>query len=302
VTWAWTVEVPVTSGRLAVIGDTQATSRLEFWRERNRPAQARLFAELLRRRPDALAHLGDMVTWGSSARAWGAFDRGVAPLLAAGVPLLPVLGNHDRLLSARRGEAAAAARFPMLAGAPWYAWRWGALALLALDSGLRALGPARAEAQDRWLAAALAAIAADPAVRALIGYWHHPPMTNSRVVRPSVAARRRLLEPLAACAKTVAVFSGHCHAYEHFLEPSGVHLFVSGGGGGPRQPLHTRPGRRRGEDLYDGGPKRFLHFCELEAAAEGLVVRVIRLGRAGAAEPEDADTVRLAWPRPPDRR
>ncbi|MCC6621636.1 MAG: metallophosphoesterase [Deltaproteobacteria bacterium] len=265
-----------TSSRLVIVGDTQETSWLEVVLEQNRRLRPHLLAEITRRRPGAVLHLGDLVTWGASQRHWRRLDAELADLRAAHVPVLPVFGNHDRWPLARAAEAQVGARFACLRERPWYAFRHLGVRFVALDSNFGALGPARIEAQARWLDDEVRAADADPAVRAIIGLWHHPAWTNSRLVRPSRAAREGFAATLARSPKTIACFSGHCHAWEHF-EDLGLPLFVSGGGGGPRHPLEERPHKRRRDDLYTGGSGRFLHFCELELGADHATVRVVRM-------------------------
>ncbi len=266
---------PAGAGVLALVGDTQRTSLLELlWRHHD-PEQRALFADLARRRLDGLVNLGDLVTWGGSRRAWRHFDRLHGALRAAAVPVMPVMGNHDYLPTRGGARRHLARRFPWLQGRRWYTFRWRGLAFVALDSNFRALGARAAAAQDRWLGETAAALAVDPDVRGVVGLWHHPPFTNSRVVRPSAAARDRLAAPLMASGKALAVFSGHCHAYERF-EHEGVAFVVSGGGGGPLQRVEHRPQRRRFADRFAWPwPLRFLNYCALHAAEDGAVELVV---------------------------
>ena len=127
--------------------------------------------------------------------------------------------------------------------------------------------------------------------------WHHPPYTNSRLVRPSRAARDGLLGPLLAASKSLAALCGHAHAYERF-HVVGREVFVAGGGGGPRQPLRDARARSFAPTRFGGaadGPSRsFLHFLTLDlltldpghpgaargsgaAGPQGVQVRVHRL-------------------------
>src|ERR1700677_1224965 len=83
---------------IAVIGDTQPTlpiERLFLRRERNDPQCARLIQDIAASKPDLLVHLGDMVAKGSRGQDWARFDRLMAPLHEAAIPILPVLGNHE---------------------------------------------------------------------------------------------------------------------------------------------------------------------------------------------------------------
>jgi len=269
--------------RLAVIGDTQSTALLErlVGLEQNEHHRPLLFAEMHRREPDGVLHLGDLVTWGSSEAHWRKLDAELAALRDAGVPVMPVVGNHDRMWLARAGLSRLRARFPVLAERTWYTFRCADVAFLALDSNLGPTERAARLAQERWLERTLAEADADPDVRAVIAYWHHPPFTNSRVVRPSSLAVDRFVPALASSKKALACFTGHCHAFEHFRE-RGLDFFVSGGGGGPRHLLETRPHRRRTHDHFEGGHRRFLHFIDLHLGERSVSVEVVRFDQASA--------------------
>jgi hypothetical protein len=259
------------SRTVIVVGDTQETSWLEVILEQNRKLRPTLLSEIARRGPDAVLHLGDLVTWGASGRHWARLDAELEPLRASGTPLLPVVGNHDRWPRQRAAEERLAERFQVLATTTWYSFRVQGVAFVALDSNFAPLGRDRNAAQLEWLDHTLAELEADPGVRAIIGYWHHAAWTNSRLVRPSSGVQELFLPRFAQASKAVAIFSGHCHGYERF-EDRGLTLIVSGGGGGPRHRLAIDKRRR---DLFRGDAVRFLHFCELELGPE-LVVRVVR--------------------------
>lgn len=268
--------------RLAIIGDTQSTALVErlIGLEQNAHHRPHLFAEMHRRRPDGVLHLGDLVTWGSSAAHWARLDAELASLREAAIPLLPAVGNHDRMVLSRLGLSHLRARFPVLAARTWYTFRHANVAFVALDSNLGAFDRAARSAQERWLEHTLADADADPSVRAIIAYWHHPPFTNSRVVRPSALARERFVPALASARKALAAFCGHCHAFEHFRE-HGLDFFVSGGGGGPRHLLETRPQHQRARDHFAGGHRRFLHFIDLHLGERALGVEVVRFDHDG---------------------
>ena len=275
-------------GPLVVVGDTQRTSRLEVIFRAHDAEQARLFEELEAARPAVLLHCGDLVTWGPSRRHWARFDRLADGLRKQGTPFFPVLGNHEHLPFRGGGDKHTAARFPHLAGRRWYELRWGGVVAVALDSNFGALGGARVRAQLAWLDERLAVHDQDPGVRGVIAFWHHPPYTNSRIVRASASTDRAFAARVKAARKAVAVFNGHCHAYEHFVS-DGLDFFVTGGGGGPLQPLETRPGKRRFDDLFAWPrARRFLHFVAIDEEPGGLALRVVRIpGDAGAAEVVD---------------
>jgi len=281
------------SRRLAVVGDTQETALVErmLGLEQNAKRRVHLLNELAAREPDAVLHLGDLVTYGSSRGHWRRLDALLAPITERRIPILPVVGNHDRMLLPTLGMGQLAKRFAVLGERSCYDFRFCGVAFVALDSNLTG---AAARGQMQWLADVVSTADADPQVQAIVAYWHHPPMSNSRIVRPSRQAREGFVPALARSRKALAVFTGHSHAYEHFVV-DGLHCFVSGGGGGPRHRLETRPERRRGRDLFAGGELRFMHFLELELEAHAMTVRVVRMADDAAHGFDTADVVRLPY-------
>ncbi|MBP7865833.1 MAG: metallophosphoesterase [Acidobacteria bacterium] len=269
-----------------LVGDTQKTTWFEFWRERNVSATPPLVAEIARRAPGFLLHLGDLTARGQSGAHWRHFDRVFRPLRVAGIPLVPVVGNHEYygldVLAFRHYFA----RFPFLEKRKWRSFRAGDVGFLLLDGNFGGLTAAEDRAQREWFARALADLESDPGVRISVLAVHQPPFSNNRVVGCSPAVRRAFAEPFAASRKALLCVSGHSHAYEHFVE-GGVHFVVSGGGGGPRHALALSGNRRLFRDLYAGPAVRFLHFCELRTAEGGLRVDVVRMGQDGAFDVAD---------------
>ena len=288
--------LPVRSGRFAILGDLQPTSRLELWRETNAPERALLIDAVRQSDPDFVVLLGDAVFCGSSAGAWDAFDRVCAPLRGSGVPVLPVLGNHEYWVSPAAALKRFFGRFPELEEHRWYARHYGPLGLIFLDSNRRWLSPRSWFAQLTWLAETLGAFDADPAVRGVLVFLHHPPYTNSTVTSDERHVQRDLVPAFAAATKTIAMFSGHVHSYERFVR-GGKTFVVAGGGGAPRVRLAVGARRRHTDDLFEGPALRFFHYLVAEPGARGLVIEVRGLDKGGeAARPREEFT--LAWPEP----
>lgn len=289
--------IEVRSGRFAVVGDLQRTSRVEFWKESNPEESRRLVVEIAARGPDFVVGLGDLVFQGSSRRDWEGFDALTAPLRAAGVPILPVLGNHEYW--ARRGPALrnVFTRFPRLAASRWYAETYGPLRLLFLDSNEGALGAAAWREEAGWLRAELARADAEAAVEGVVVFVHHPPYTNSTVTGDELHVRREFVPPFAAARKTVAMVAGHVHSYERFVR-GGKTFLVAGGGGGPRVRLAQGVARRHPDDAFDGPRVRHFHFLLCAPGASGLDVEVVGLEKGGDTFPSLARFA-LAWPPPP---
>ena len=271
----FTAPLPVlrTPARVVIYGDSRPKIALEVWREDATEPRRAVIAKIAAEHPDLVVHSGDLVRTGSSAPEWAFFDREMAPLRDARIPFYPALGNHEYV--GERGAATAnfTARFPRLAGRRWYDLLVGPLAIVVVDTNLDDLPSAAVEEECAWYLARLAAFDADPAVRGVFVVGHHPPQTNATVHGPSAAVRARFLEPLKRSAKGKAIFSGHVHAYERFLE-DGVHLVVSGGGGAPR--MQVREGLRA-PDLFQGPPVRPFHVCLVTVEEHRAVVDVLML-------------------------
>jgi hypothetical protein len=290
---------------LAVIGDLQLTAgfvRLAMRRESTRDAQAALVSDLAARIDDAaaLVIVGDLVFSARSRRDWRHFDELMGPL-AARVPLLPAIGNHDYpcILVYVCTDARIAPRF--LRRFPWfepgkpYTVDFGDVALMMLDS------ETALDAQATWLEQALGERARDSA--AALVFIHRPPYTNTSVsgaVGGDVAIQSTIVPVLGAARLPVALVSGHVHGFEH-LVVDGVHYVTTAGGGGPRGLLlPDRPG-----DVYagpdcaevDGAVLRPFNYLLVERRPESLAVTVRGLCSADApAQVLDAFELPVALP------
>ncbi len=274
-----------------ILGDTQRTSRLEFVFRPHDAEQEALFAHLGANPPDLMMNVGDLVTWGPSRACWRRFDRLHASLRDAKVAVCPAIGNHDLMPFSRGGLDQIDRRFPFLERRRWYSLRYGDLAFVVLDSNFRKLGREQVRIQQAWFERTLETLSSDATVRGILTFWHHAPWTNSRVVAPSRETERRFVTPLQRTPKARAFFCGHSHAYEHFHEGS-LHAFVTGGGGGPLQPLHTRT--RRYEDRFAWrGNKRFLHYLHGEVTAATIVLECMRVTETLGIELTDRVEIEL---------
>jgi hypothetical protein len=282
-----------TSGKLAVVGDLQETLWVErlLRRERDEAAPARLIADLAREKPGLLVLLGDLVAVGSSQSDWRRLDALLAPVRAAGIPGLAVLGNHEYWGRTDAALRHAAARFPQLGRGRWYARMHGPLALVFLDSNRSALGEEAWAGQGRFLSDTLRALDGDARVKGIVVFDHHPPFTNSTTT-PDEEAAESFVGPFRGARKAIAFVSGHAHAYERFVE-GGRTFVVSGGGGGPRVQL-LEGERRRHLDLAPGGSPRPFHYLLLEPGPSGVEVAV-RGFPGGDAKVAVVDRFRLPY-------
>jgi hypothetical protein len=225
-------------GPIIVLGDTQRTwwpEQVFSGREQNEQPRRDLIEAIARNeRPAFVVHLGDMVVVGASRDEWRYFDHLLSPLRARNVPIRPLLCNHDYWGDDRVALRAATERFPELA-TRYYSDRHKNLGLIWLDSNLRGL---RADLQERWLVATLAAFERDARVHGVLVFTHHPPFTNGVGRDPDPYVVEHVLPAFYGSTKTLAMFSGHVHGYERF-EVEHKTFIVTGGGGGPRVAYET---------------------------------------------------------------
>ena len=261
-------------GPLAIIGDTQRTMYVEqlIGKESNDAPREALLRGLAEDRPAATMIVGDIVCFGAAAAEWRYFDRIIAPLRASGAAMVAILGNHDYYGPNRRAVALARVRFPILQEQRWFAWRFGKLALVCLDSNRWDLGSRRWKEQLQWLRDTLADLDQDPSVRGFLLLCHHPPFCNSIARRESAAVRRDFRPLYANARKALGFISGHAHTYEHLLIDA-RHYIVTGGGGGPRDAVRLAP-QEKYRSLHSGPALRELHYLLLDVGDTAVRITV----------------------------
>jgi predicted phosphodiesterase len=248
---------------VVVLGD----SRGPAWREKYL-----LLERILAEGPDLVLHLGDM-THGAPEAFWRIFDAEEGRIIQAGIPFVPVLGNHEYSsrdypgVTERNVLTAYHRRFPWLQGARWYAYSCGPLRVVVLDSYVD-LG--ERSAQRAWLREQLAA--SDE--RFLIVALHHPIMTRHPGYGPAEKDLTWMIEWFQGNAprglrRVDAVLSGHVHNYERFAV-SGVQYVVSGGGGSPPMLVPRDPA-----DVYPQ-PGPTYHYLRLHVEPSRMEAEMIR--------------------------
>jgi 3',5'-cyclic AMP phosphodiesterase CpdA len=262
--------VPQGAKTIAVIGDQQRTSWLEFWKESN-TEHAQVVTNAMLKKPDALLLLGDHVFWSSSKADWQFFDEIMQPVHDAGIPVFPLFGNHEYFGNQDVGLKNMQSRFAA-ARITWYRWDADSVAYIMLNSNWHDIGEDSTLLQRSWFEEQLAACENDVTIRAIVVSSHHPPFTNSSVVSDDVRTRDEFVPLFVRTRKGQLWLSGHCHALEMF-EQNGKRFIVSGGGGGPRQRLLTGIDARYA-DVFDSGPVRPLHSILLLRAADSIQITV----------------------------
>jgi predicted phosphodiesterase len=289
------VDSPVGEAPFAVIGDLQQTLPVERYllmRESNPAERLALVHGLEAARPHFLIIVGDLTSNGSSQKQWQFFDGLMEKLRALELPIIPAVGNHDYWGDREKAVRQLTARFPELGRTTWYTRTYGRLALVVLDANVDVLSPSQWEAQGAWLRQTLARLDADSAIAGVLVFTHQPPFTNSTVTRDDPAVQSAFLPAFGHSRKTLAMISGHTHAYEHFVE-DGKHFIVTGGGGGPRVSLHTGQDQRH-RDLFVGPAPRPFHYLWMVPEVWGVRVEVWGL-KKGESQVRAIDRFDLKW-------
>jgi hypothetical protein len=236
-------------------------------REQNEAERRALIATIAEREaPAFVVHVGDMVDSGGSSAAWEYFDRLMAPLTSRGVPILPLLGNHDLWGEDARARRNANVRFPQL-GSGGYAMKFHELGLIWLDSNVTSEAAAQ---QTAWFKDALKAMDEAGDVRGTLVFTHHPAYTNGNHRHPEPYVVNDVLPPFFTAKKTMALMSGHVHGYERFVV-KGRAFVVTGGGGGPRVEYAVGPNAPYpAAYVTPTGAKRPLNYVTVERTTTGL--------------------------------
>jgi Calcineurin-like phosphoesterase len=211
---------------------------------------------------------GDAVVSGRDAQQW---NKSFVPLInrlttEGGVAYFLAPGNHDvtsaltvdapeRQAALRNYLDAVSALIPpdgsprRLSGYPTYAFGYGNTFVLALDANIAA-----DERQYQWAKEQLEGLDRSRYINVIV-FCHQAPFSSgphggANVEPPTTALRSRYM-PLFQTHHVRAVFSGHEHLFEHWVEhytdATGLHrmdLVVSGGGGAPLYPYTGEPDLR----------------------------------------------------------
>ena len=266
----FTAQVRQGSKRIAVIGDQQRTSWIEFWKESNR-VHADVVRRVAEHKPDALILLGDQVFWSSSASDWQFFDEIMQPVHALNIPVFPLFGNHEYMGCGDAGVMNMQSRF-VAARTTWYRIDIDSVAYIMLNSNWSKIGDDSVAMQKSWYADQLQQCENDVTIRAVVVSSHHPPYTNSTVVYDDLRTQDEFVPLFMKTRKGQVWLSGHCHALEMFIR-DGKRFVVSGGGGGPRQKLATGEYARY-TDILHGGSVRPLHSLLLQRSGDSMTVSI----------------------------
>ncbi len=267
------------TGTIILLGDTQRTLWVEFWREQNDSIREILFPQILTHQPVAIVHLGDAVSWGASNTEWEYFDRISKPARDAGVGFVNVMGNHEyygrnSIVFRKVSERFPTMRQSLTENRTWNYTVVDSIAFLVLDSNCDELTNEQKVAQTAWLDSTLHALHSNSSVRNVVLCTHHPAYTNSTVAEEVEEVQEFIRNARRISSKITLAASGHAHTYEHFKIDNEFNVIVTGGGGGPRQELHP-PEDSIHYDTYKGGAIRDFNYCTIRRSNDTLHVAMM---------------------------
>ena len=255
---------------LYFVSDTQQplfVEKLLLKPNHNRAATAGIFAAIQKNKPQSLYMLGDIVGLGSSRRKWKKVDAFLDNCRKDGTSVCGLLGNHEVMVSRKRGERFFQQRFPMNVSTG-YIDVTDSVAVIMLNSNFTALSAADENKQQQWYSSTLAVLDTTAAVKAIIVCCHHAPFTNSNIVQCNTTVQQQFVPGYIASRKAQLFITGHAHAFEHF-NVQGKDFLVIGGGGGLHQPLGSGEGRLN--DLAIDYKPMF-HYLSVKRVDNNLVV------------------------------
>lgn len=264
------------SNSFILIGDTQRTGWLEstfLFRESNDSVQFELFRSIstLEDEPAFIVHLGDMVFDGSDNEDWIYFDSSTKPIRNKGIPIVPVLGNHEYFGDSQSSMLNISNRFTELKDSTWRSFKFKNVAFILLNSNTE-LSEEMNERQKQWYSSELDRFDSDNEIKQIIVVTHQPPYTNGTGIGfgDDEFVKENFVESFNKSEKANLFVSGHCHNYEHLLIDN-KHYIVSGGGGGPRRSIDLDGeykditlGKAKDESIRD------FHFIEITVEHDKL--------------------------------
>jgi len=256
------------------LSDTQSPMWIEtFFLKRNKNDRARemIFNDIIKYKPRAVFHLGDLVSRGYSSRQWTPVDVFVCKLYALHIPFYPIPGNHEYLLFAAKGIANFHKRFPF-AQLTGYSEKINTLAIILLNSNFSRMSEGEMDAQQSWYQQILYEYSQDSAITSIVVACHHSPFTNSRIVSPDEKVQNMFLPSFLKYDKCKVFISGHAHAFEHF-RLNNKDFLVCGGGGALQHPLLVG-NKQRWPDLYTNSSSRMFHYLLLIATEKNIQISV----------------------------
>lgn len=208
---------------------------------------------IIKTKPSAVFHTGDLVNDGSSSSDWTTFNS-ITSELVESAPFYPALGNHDLPPQLFLDN------FDLPNNERWYSVEVDGLHFIVLDSNTDLIAGSD---QYEWLENELQQVADEFA--AVV--FHHPVLSTGH--HGDELDLGPILVPLFEEYDVELVLNGHDHNYERSFK-DGVYYLVVGGGGAPLY-------RQEGSSPYSQVFKSAYHFCALTVSDGGVTIQAFDL-------------------------
>ena len=238
--------------RFFIVGDTRGNS------DRHTRIVEQMMSIAAETPHDFYLHTGDFVSRGANRREWRSFVEIEGELMAQ-IPILPVLGNHERY---PRGVANFLSTFGL--EETFHSQTIGLVHIVTLDLETHIQGHAPDEEQATWLEQQLLIGQNAPV---FIVQLHQGPYGFHHSGDPTA---RRLL-PAFADAGVDLLISGHDHLYARGLTENEIPFLISGGGS-----AHLYSPEERNHHEYELQTIiSAYHFIDLAVTRENIQLRAI---------------------------
>jgi predicted MPP superfamily phosphohydrolase len=273
-------QVPSDFHVLYFVSDCQQPLKIEKIRlrhYRNEEARDSLFSDIIRQKPRNLFFLGDLTSSGSNKKSWNPITKLLLSLSSPDISIHAIPGNHEYYLCARRGIQNYERRFPRdsMFG---YCVKVDSMAIVMLNSNFNKLNSSEIQKQQNWYLETMNSLDADSGIKMILLCSHHPPYTNSKIVKPSVEVSKFFLPRFNDSPKSKLYISGHSHNLEFFGKADKKYFLVIGGGGGLTQPLYSAD-KRLFSDLIQQDKKPIYFYLVTERRGDSLHLFVRGLQR-----------------------
>ncbi len=231
------------AGIFAVYGDSRT----------NHDTHRKIVQLIVKARPEAVFHTGDMVERATSKRDWDKFNE-ITAQMRSQAEFFPAVGTHDN------DSAFFSRNFPYLLSKRWYSLDRAGVHFIILDcySKLEPGSP-----QYGWLEADLKNAKKKQGFIAVI---LHDALFSSGHHSPQPVLIRDLV-PLLETHGVDIVFSGHDHHYERSYR-NNIYYVITGGGGAELR------GRKRANP-FSQVFKKTNHFCLISVSGTEMMIDVI---------------------------
>ena len=247
----------------------------KIWR--NEEGRDSIFAGIVRSHPNYLFLLGDLTGAGSKTKKWQSLDSFITILRSDECKVFAIPGNHEYMFKARKGIRNFKIRFgeQQTLG---YCIKRENFAVVMLNSNFKRMSESDTSKELGWYRFVMDSLDRDPSIKSIIVSTHHPPFTNSKVVKPSKEVDHLFINRFDQSPKAKLFLSGHSHNLEYFRSSSNKKYLVIGGGGGPAQPLFTDK-KCLFNDLLTQDSKPIYFFVKVIINGDSVEEKVFGLNR-----------------------